>query len=186
MKFLAKEYLIKVNKKDQVLGKVEKWMVHKKAILHRGFTVAIFCQNKIILQLRKHQIFDGYLDLTCSSHPLFLKGKSQNTLDAVYQTLKREWGIEKKDLVCPVKKRGTIIYKAKDLKSGLIEHEICSLYITEVENVPSFNSDFAYGFSLVEKNILLENNVELNKLLAPWVKKFLIFIKKYVTAIKLS
>ncbi len=32
--------LNKVNKKDEVLGKVERWIAHQEGILHRGFTVS--------------------------------------------------------------------------------------------------------------------------------------------------
>lgn len=171
--FSLKEFLIQVDKNDQPIGKIEKLKAHKKGILHRGFTVCLFYQGKAILQLRKHQIFDQYLDLTCSSHPIFLNERPQPIIEAVYQTLKREWMLEKKDLISPLLEKGKIIYRAKDKKSGFVENEVCSLFVGQLKKIPSFNPQFAYGFFLVEKNQLISKKLAINQLFAPWAKKLL-------------
>ena len=88
--YKEKQYIAKVDRKGNVLGKIEKWKAHKKGVLHKAFTIIIQYKNMYILQHRKHPVFDGVLDLSCSSHQVFVKGKLQSTEDAALLALKRE------------------------------------------------------------------------------------------------
>ena len=171
--YKQKQIIAKVDKKGNVIGKIEKWEAHRKGILHKALTVALIYKDKFILQHRKHPAFDGVLDFTSSSHQLFINRKLQTTLDATYDTLKREWGLNKKDLVYQPKNKGVIYYKAKDKNSIYKEHEMCEILVTEVKNLPVPNYDFAYGYSLVTKDQLLNKNSKIYQNLAPWVKKMI-------------
>lgn len=164
-----KQLIAAVDKNDQVTGKIEKWAAHKKGLLHRGFTVGLFYQNNIILQHRKHPVFDGYFDLTCSSHPVFRNGQLQDAIDAVYEALKREWNLEKSDLLPQVKNCGFVYYRTHDLKSGFLEHEICHLFISTATTLPSPDFKYAYGFSLLPQSKLTSSRLPF----APWVKKLI-------------
>ena len=46
-------------------------------------------QNKFVLQHRKHLAFDGYYDLTFSSHQIYVHSVLQTDEDAINETLKR-------------------------------------------------------------------------------------------------
>ena len=49
--------------------------------------------------------------------------------------------------------------------------EIDYIYKAELKHIPNPNYDFAYGFSLIEKNKLLTTHYKLlSNALAPWVK----------------
>ena len=96
--YKEKIYLAAVDKSDTVLEGVERWEAHEKGILHRCFTVCLFFKDKIVMQHRKHPVFDGVFDLTCSSHPVFKNGKIQRNEEAVFETLEREWSVAKGDL----------------------------------------------------------------------------------------
>ncbi|KKP52891.1 MAG: Isopentenyl-diphosphate Delta-isomerase [Candidatus Roizmanbacteria bacterium GW2011_GWA2_33_33] len=168
MDYYKKElFLAEVDKDDNVIGKIERWKAHKEAVLHRGFTTILTHQNKIVLQHRKHLAFDGYFDLTFSSHQIYINEKLQTDLEAINDTLKREWNIDKTGLVSELKFLDKFYYKAKDSNSIFTEHEIDYIYITELKNLPTPNPDFAYGFELVNK--LQIKNFKT----APWVKEII-------------
>jgi len=172
--YKEKQFIATVDKKDNILGKVEKWEGHKKGILHRAFTMILYYENKIVLQHRKHPVFDGYFDLSFSSHQIYIENKLEDNLTAIYKTLQREWNIEKSDLIEVPKKIGQIYYKAKDPNSDFFDHEIDYIYEGRLKNLPTPNYDFAYGFSLIDKNKLLNPNpYTLAPLLCPWVKVML-------------
>lgn len=157
-------FLAEVDKNDNIIGKIERWQAHKEGILHRGFTAILTYQDNIVLQHRNHPAFDGCFDLTFSSHQVYKNGKLQNDIDAIYETLKREWGVDKTGLIDKPKFLGKFYYKAKDPQSIFAEHEIDYIYQAELKNLPMPNSDFAYGFELVGKEEIK------NYKIAPWVK----------------
>lgn len=168
MDYYKKElFLAQVDKEDNILSKVERWDAHKSGILHRGFTMILMYKDKIVLQHRKHLAFDGYFDLTFSSHQIYINEKLQTDLEAINKTLKREWNIDKTGLLYEPKFIDKFYYKAKDPNSIFTEHEIDYIYITELKNIPTPNPDFAYGFELVNKSQIK------NFKLAPWVEEII-------------
>lgn len=169
--YKQKQIIARVNRRGDIIGKIEKWEAHRKRILHKALTVALIYKHYFIIQHRKHPAFDGVLDITSSSHQLFIKNKLQTSIEATYDTLKREWNLSRKDLLYKPQLKGSVYYKAKDTKSEFIEHEICDILITEVRILPVPNFDFAYGFSLIKKEDILNKKKRIYQALAPWVKK---------------
>lgn len=161
-------YIPQVDENDTVTGKVERWEAHEKGILHRGFTVGLLYKGQMVCQHRKHPVFDGFVDLTASSHPFYEGDELQDTVTAVENCLRREWGVSPDDLKEPLRLVGKVIYDSKH--GDFIEHEVCHLYIAEVAKLPSPNLDVSYGYSLMPLEHL--NDPEKNPLLrglAPWV-----------------
>jgi len=167
--YTQKQIIAKVDKKGNIIGKIEKWEAHKKGVLHKALTVALIYKDSLIIQHRKHVAFDGVFDITSSSHQLFIDDKLQSTLEAAYDCLKREWNINKSDLKYTPKNLGAVYYKAKDKKSIYIEHEYCEILIAEVKKLPTPNFDFAYGFSLIKREDLKNEKSRIYENLAPWV-----------------
>lgn len=162
-----------VNEKDEVLGKVERWEAHEKGVLHRGFTVAVLYEGQMLCQHRKHPVFDGFLDLTASSHPIYIGNDVQDITEAIEKCLHREWNINPEQLLYKPKLAGKVIYDSRH--GDFVEHEVCHLYITEVKTLPTPVLEYAYGFSLlplqqfedVKKYPLLNG-------LAPWVEAMIL------------
>lgn len=167
--YSKKQFIARVNKNDQIIGKVEKWKAHKEAILHRGFTMILIYNNQLVLQHRKHPVFNRVWDMSFSSHQVFspllssrvspTKGGGsrgislQTDLEAIYEALKREWNVDKKSgLKRQPKFLGKIYYRAKDPESQYSEHEIDYIYLAEIKNSPTPNEEFAYGFKLASKD----------------------------------
>lgn len=164
--------LAQVDKKDNILGKIERWEAHKKAILHRGFTVILFYNNKVVLQHRKHPAFDNFWDLTFSSHQMYLDDdRLQDDLSSIYETSKREWNIDNKGFVAKPKFLGKIYYKSKDPKSIYSEHEIDYIFSCKLRDKPIPNLDYSYGYDLI--NPLKIKKLESSINFAPWVNKIL-------------
>lgn len=170
--YSQKLFLAKINQEDKILGRIERWKAHEKGVLHRGFTVTLFYNNQVVLQHRKHPVFDHFWDLTFSSHPIYISNNQLQTMtQAIYQTLKREWHLDKKGLNNKPKFLGKIYYQACDSKTNLIEHEIDYIFSAEVKTKPKPNLKYAYGYKLVDKSKIRNLKFKIN--LAPWVKKIL-------------
>lgn len=167
--YSQKIIIAKCNKDGEILGPVERWEAHKNAILHRAFTVAVYFNGKLLVQHRRHPVFDGIFDVTSSSHQVFENGKLQDTIEASLECLKREWRLNKNSIF-GLQDLGTIYYKAKDKYSIYTEHEICNVVICEVKKIPKPNMEVCYGYSLVSKKELSNTNSHTYQNLAPWVK----------------
>lgn len=167
--YKKKQIIAKVDNDGKVIGKIEKWEAHRRGILHKALTIALIYKGQFVVQRRHHPAFDKVLDVTSSSHQLFINGKLQTTEEAVYECLKREWNLEKSDLT-KLKNLGSIYYQAKDPKSIYTEHEVCEILVAEVNIEPKPNLDFAYGFSIVDKQELQNKKSRTYENLAPWVK----------------
>lgn len=168
--YKQKQIIARVDKKGNVIGKVEKWEAHKKGILHRALTVTLKYKHYYILQIRKHPAFDGVLDLTSSSHQIFVGDKLQTTVEATLDCLKREWKLTEKDFLAKPKVLGNIYYKAKDRRSIYTEHEVCDIVEVKLKKIPAMNLDFAYGFAVVKREELMNKKGRIYDSLAPWVK----------------
>lgn len=168
--YKQKQFIAQVDINGNIIGKVEKWEAHKKGILHKALSVTLTYNGQYILQHRKHPAFDGVLDLTSSSHQIYKNNKLQSTSDATYECLEREWGLKKNDLIDDIKEEGKIYYKTKDPRSIYTEHEICEMLTAKLKKLPTPIDEFAYGFSIVNKEKLTDKNSLIYKNLAPWSK----------------
>lgn len=172
--YKQKQIIARVDRKGNVIGKVEKWEAHRKGILHLGFTAILIYNGYYVIQHRKHPAFDGVFDLTFSSHQLFIQNNLQTTLEAVLEALKREYHIvDRKDLVSKPKNLGSLYYKAKDPKSEFTEHEIDEILVIKIKHLPSPNLDFAYGYSLVKRSELKNKKGRIYQNLAPWAREII-------------
>ena len=164
--YKKKLFLAEVDKNDNVVGKIERWKAHQDGILHRGFTAVLTYEYSFVVQHRKHLAFDRFYDLTFSSHHIYANDVLQTDLEAIDQTLKREWNIDRSGLTETPNFLNKFYYKAKDPNSIFTEHEIDYIYQAGLKNLPTPNLDFAYGYSLMKKEQILRSELPF----APWVK----------------
>ena len=154
--YKAVQFLAVVDRKDNIIGKMEKWEAHKKGVLHRGYTAILEFENNIVLQHRKHPVFDGVYDLSFSSHQFYQGERLQTDEEAIYEGLKREWGVEKFE-IRSLKYLNNVYYKEKDKNSEYFEHEIDYIYVGKLNKMPTANPDFAYGqIAVSKKNLISE------------------------------
>lgn len=164
------QIIARCDRKENIIGEIERWEAHEKGILHRAFTLALIYKNSYILQQRKHPVFDGAFDITSSSHQIMNNGKLEDTFVAAERTLFREWKIREGDISGKMKLKGTIYYKARDPRSIYIEHEFCDIVELKVNKIPEPNYEVAYGCSVATKQEITNKKGSIYPLLAPWVK----------------
>ncbi len=176
------QQLILVDDKDDFLGKyAPKSKCHTgKGLRHRAFTLLIRnSKNEVLLQQRKHLLWDKCWDLT-NSHPLHKKGGTNESYDeSVSRCLKWEWGID-----FPIKKLFAFNYFARIKvlpKAGsyfaqfgnFCENEYCAFMIGEYNGEVYPNPEVAYGYKWMPLSELLEDIKIHSEIYTPWLLKAL-------------
>lgn len=167
------QFIAQVSQNDTIEGRIERWDAHRKNILHRGITLTIHLDDFILLQYRKHKVFDSVIDCTISTHQKYKNSELQTNEEAIFTALSRELNILPKNLINPPESLGKIFYDAKDPKSEFSEHEVCHIYKCTIDAFPNFNTNFAYDIIRVKPSELCESNKKIYSQLAPWVKTML-------------
>lgn len=141
---------------------------------HLAITVLLYNKNdQVLLQRRKHKVFDNIWDFTASTHPLHLKsGKDETREQATLRALKEEYGIENVELV----EVGSFNYFAKI--GDLCENEHDYLLIGEYNGEFILNPTDAYEAKWVsKKEMLVDMEKNPNKFTA-WALESLKLLKE--------
>lgn len=168
------QQLILVDGNDNFLGRyAPKSKCHiGEGLHHRAFTLLIRNQKgEVLLQKRKHKIWDGYWDLT-NSHSLHLEKSVDETYErAVGRCLKREWGID-----FPVKKLFSFNYYAKF--ADFCENEYCVFLVGQYSGEVHPNPEVAYSYKWMPLNELVKDIKIHSEIYTPWLIKALTELQK--------
>ena len=113
--------VILVNEQDEEIGTMEKMEAHRKALLHRAFSIFIFnSKGEMLLQQRAlHKYHSaGLWTNACCSHP----APGEETITAANRRLIEEMGFS-----TPLEKLFDFTYKSH-YDNGLTEHEFDHVY----------------------------------------------------------
>lgn len=172
---MTEQMLLLVDKNDKFLGKYAlKMRCHTgNGLHHRAFTILIYNKKgEVLLQKRKHQLWDGFWDLT-NSHPLHKEnGKDETYNEATQRCLKREWGIE-----VPLKKIFGFNYFAQ-YDGKLCENEYCILFVGEYNGEVYPNPEVVYGYKWMKLEALLKDIKSRQRVYTSWAVKALQEFKK--------
>jgi isopentenyl-diphosphate delta-isomerase len=167
------ERVILVDENDNQIGTEEKIKAHKKALLHRAFSILIFNSNKeVLLQRRALTKYHspGLWTNTCCSHPK----PGEQIENAVQRRLKEEMNMS-----CSLNKIFKFQYKA-GFDNGLTEHEIDHVFVGNSDTDPDINPDEVDSFKWVSLEKLSQDIKTNPDNYTPWFKiiinKFLSFI----------
>ncbi len=136
------EEVILVNEKDEEIGMMEKMEAHRKAVLHRAFSIFIFNgKNELMLQRRALEKYHspGLWSNTCCSHPR----KGENVVAAGHRRLMEEMGFD-----CEIRQIFSFIYKA-ELDKGMTEHELDHVLIGKCESHPEINKEEVHDWKWI-------------------------------------
>lgn len=114
--------VILVDENDTPLGAMEKLEAHRKALLHRAFSVFIFNgKGEMLLQQRAHQKYHsaGLWTNACCSHPR----PGEDTREAAIRRLKEELGF-----TTGLEKIFDFTYRS-EFENGLTEFEFDHVFI---------------------------------------------------------
>jgi isopentenyl-diphosphate delta-isomerase len=161
----TEQTMILVDDKDNIIGYAPRTECHTgKGKRHRAFVIILYNkEKKILLQHRKHKLFDKLWDLAAASHPLHVDGKDQGNIEAALRCLKNEWGIEKIEL----KKIGAFNYFKQD--ENRCENEYCYLIAGEYDEELKMNTEVAYNFRWVSFEQLLSEIEEKPEIFTEWL-----------------
>ncbi|KAA1242338.1 isopentenyl-diphosphate Delta-isomerase [Aquimarina sp. RZ0] len=129
---MEEEKVILVNQNDEQIGLMSKLEAHKKALLHRAFSVFILNhKNELMLQQRAHHKYHspGLWTNTCCSH----QRDGETNIQAGARRLMEEMGF-----VTSLKDTISFIYKAP-FDNGLTEHEFDHVLVGHYEKDPVIN-----------------------------------------------
>jgi len=130
---MEEEQVVLVDEQGNELGLMGKTEAHEKGILHKAISVIIYnSKGEMLIQQRAFTKYHwaGIWSNTCCSHP----HAGESFADAAKRRLKEELGI-----VTPLKQEFFFIYKAKDEKSGLTEHEYDWVFTGQSDEAFEFN-----------------------------------------------
>lgn len=151
------EQVILVDELDNELGVMEKILAHKKALLHRAFSIFVFNdKGQLLLQQRastKYHSPDLWTN-TCCSHPR----PEESTHEAANRRLKEEMGFE-----CELAYQFNFIYKA-ELDQGLTEHEFDHVFFGMYTGVVNPNKEEVLDYKFVDvQEVLLDMDTNPDK-----------------------
>lgn len=144
------EYVVLVDKNDNVLGTAAKLETHNSSTpLHRGFSVFLFNKNgKLLLQQRsaKKKTWPMIWSNSCCGHPLL----NESSIDAAKRRLKFELGISDAEIFEIVKD-----FRYKVELDGIIENEICPVLVGNTNKEPIINRDEVENIAWISWNQFL-------------------------------
>ncbi|WP_194850951.1 isopentenyl-diphosphate Delta-isomerase [Nonlabens antarcticus] len=167
---MVEEKVILVNEKDEQIGLMEKIEAHKKALLHRAFSVFVVNdKNEIMLQQRALEKYHspGLWTNTCCSH----QREGETNIEAGKRRLMEEMGF-KTDL----KELFHFIYIAP-FDNGLTEHEFDHVMVGSYNGEPDLNPHEVAAWKWMTA-IEIKNDMERQpEIYTEWFK--IIFDKYY-------
>ena len=128
------EKVILVDENDKETGAAGKLEAHRKAFLHRAFSLFVFnSRGDLLLQRRAQAKYHsaGLWANACCSHPR--PGKRLE--DEAHRKLKQELGFD-----CALEERFSFVYKA-ELDNGLSEHEYDHVFAGTFDGRPKPNPE---------------------------------------------
>lgn len=133
---------------------------------HLAITVFVYnSKSQILLQKRKHKVFDNIWENTSSTHQLHLKDHDETDEEATLRALKREYAITEIEL----ENLGGFNYFAQI--GPLCENEHCKLLIGEYNGKIKFNPEVGYEIKWMDKIDFLKDIEKNPENYCPWTIK---------------
>jgi len=158
--------LIVVDDEDNIVHYASRSDCHSgDGLRHRG--VAILLHNshaEVLLQKRKHDLFDNFWDLTGATHPLHLDNRDETYEESGIRCLKAEWGIE-----LPLHRVLAFTYFERD--KNRCENEYCVLLAGKYDGELNPNPHHIYEFRWVTWSQLVHELTQEPEGFTAWLKE---------------
>lgn len=164
------ELVVLVDENDNELGLMPKMEAHKKAVLHRAFSVFIFNKNgDLMLQQRAAHKYHSPLlwTNTCCSH----QRDGESNLEAGKRRLFEEMGFTSQ-----LKEVFSFVYKAP-FDNGLTEHELDHVMIGYFDDEPNINKAEVEAYKWMSLENVKSDIQENPSIYTEWFK--IIFEESY-------
>lgn len=163
---MDEQIILAVDEKGKFKGEyIPKSVGHTgKGKRHLAISVLLYnLKGQVLLQKRKHQIFDNIWDLTGATHPLHQDSKDESLEEATLRCLKTEWGIRE---IRGIRVIGAFNYFARYGK--YCENEYCYLLVGECNGPLNLNPEGGYEYKWMDERIFLEDIKKNPKKYSPW------------------
>lgn len=131
---------------------------------HLGITILVFNKAaQILLQKRKHLVFDNIWCFTADTHPYHIVNRDETIEEASERALKEDFNIDNISL----ENLGFFNYFEQDGK--YCENEYCAMVIGEYDGPIKMNPEHGYDFVWMDKEDFLKEVENNPKKWAPWV-----------------
>ncbi|MBI4036168.1 NUDIX domain-containing protein [Candidatus Daviesbacteria bacterium] len=154
-------------------GKFLEYILKEKGHTGKGqrhLAIAALLYNskgEVLLQKRKHKIFDNIWDLTAATHPLHKSDSSDETIEeATLRCLQEEWEIDK---VENLKRVGVFNYFAQYGK--LCENEHCYLIVGEYDGGVNLDQNIGYEYKWIKRGDFLADIAKNPQNYTPWARE---------------
>jgi isopentenyl-diphosphate delta-isomerase len=167
---MVEEKVILVNEKNEQIGLMLKLEAHKKAVLHRAFSVFIFNdKNELMLQQRALNKYHspGLWTNTCCSH----QRDGESNIKAGKRRLQEEMGF-----ITELNETTSFIYKAP-FDNGLTEHEYDHILVGNFNDLPIINLEEVANWKWMDLEDVKVDMALHPELYTEWFK--IIFSKFY-------
>lgn len=142
----------------------------------RHLAIAVLLYNKkgqVLLQKRKHKIFDNIWDVTGATHPLHKDSRDETLEEATLRCLEVEYGITEK---ISLKNLGFFNYFAK--YGDYCENEHCALMVGEYNDPLNLNPEAGYEYKWMDKKDFLVDLAKNPQNYTPWAREGIKLLKK--------
>ena len=171
------EYVTLVNDKNEVIGLAEKIIAHKKALLHRAFSIFILREKEYtfecLLQQRAKEKYHCPLlwTNTCCGHPR----PGEDTRTAAERRLDEEMNLQ-----IALQPIGVFQYNAP-FENGLTENEIDHVFIGYFEDTPLIpNPKEAADTRWVTLDALENQIANTPEEFTPWLSQALAIVREHL------
>lgn len=161
------QIILAVDDKGKFLEYIPKEVGHTgKGKRHLAIAVLLLnSKNQVLLQKRKHQIFNNVWDFTGATHPLHKENGSDESLEeATWRCLKVEYHIRQK---IPLKSLGFFNYFAQDGRH--CENEHCAMMVGEYDGQINLSPEVGYEYKWIGREEFLSDVRANPQKYAPWV-----------------
>src|SRR3989338_3470242 len=142
---------------------------------HIGITIVLLNKKgQMLLQRRKHLVFDNIWCFTADTHPLHLGERDETNEEACVRCLDREYAIKKK---INFNNYGKFNYFG--IYKQYCENENCFLMVGEYNGKFILNPEAGYEYKWVSKEDFLKDFEENPKKYAPGVPEGVELLKKF-------
>lgn len=166
---MTEEQVILVNEQDEQIGLMPKMEAHKKALLHRAFSVFVFNdKGELLLQQRAADKYHSpnLWTNTCCSH----QRNGEVNIEAGKRRLEEEMGF-----VCDLKEIFWFVYKAP-FDNGLTEHELDHVMVGHYNENPKINKEEVESYKWMS---LYDVKNDMNNCPENYTEWFKIIFKEY-------
>jgi isopentenyl-diphosphate delta-isomerase len=164
------QILILVDENDSFSGEyAPRHKAHTGNGLHHRAYVCIIIneQGKILLQKRKHWLWDNLWDLSAVSHTLHYNDHDESYEEAAARGLKKEMGIQG----IQIQKIGGFNYFAKHNDGKSCENEYCAILFGRYSGQINPDKEVVYANRWVSQKDLLKELKNESDSFTPWIIK---------------